>query len=316
MTKHSKNQTIFEEGQPVKSRRARIKQLRPRVVAAVVFALIGLGAAIWTLAPSGAQNAKVAGRATRYEERLDYFGVQRDEIAPIPDDEFERITSPAAVASTMTRVQLHFESSSQQVEILAAMPADSRLAFSKSAALALAPFLLGDLDQHLKNVETLGGTQPQSEADWNSVRFRWKYANELMAFTALAPDRAEVVVRRTADTPLDKLDHIRTGYRFGMKDPGGDATRTTARFPEISNWDKEDSGLDVFMARVPVHILMKKSGDTRLGIIFVSMAQNPKTGAWQPAEIGIYHDDVNDPVFRSIEEVDAYIEYMPATLWM
>jgi len=288
--------------------------LSTRSIVAGSIAIIGIAAVAWTF--WGRHPAAPRREPANLEEKLAMFGLSRDDISPIPDTAFSTIHNADDVDLAMSQMQERLAHLTGGVDGLGSLPVEVQQSFARAATLAIAPFLTGDMDQLIKNERLLGGALPDSDEAWRRLRFRWEHNNANMDFTSIAPDWCQAIVRRRVDVGTDRFGHLKAGYQIGMKKPGAHTTRTTERFPNIAHWDKDGQALDVYEARVPIKILMKKSGDTRLGMIGVSLAQNPETGQWQPAEIRLYHDDSNNPEFRSIDEVRAYMDYMPGNLHM
>lgn len=288
-----------------------------RLIAAGSFALLGVGAGVWTMVrPAHTEHVEID-RAARSQRIFEHLGIADQPVTPVPDDGFIAMRSPAAFSDVLPRLRELFEERAAGVEILRDMPSDVRAGFAEAAVLAISPYLLVDFEMHLAHIDLLGGVPPRADPeDLRSVRFRWEHAHSRMGFTAIAPEFADVVVRGTRSEPPSKFAHIEIGRRFGMQEPGGSTTRTPHRYPGVAGWDKPDKALDAFFAHVPVKIHMKKAGDTRLGVIGVSLARNPETGGWQPVELRLFHDDANNPSFQTLEEVEAYLDFMPANLWM
>lgn len=284
-------------------------------------ALLVVAAGVWVTV---GRARHTHARTVRAEERramlMDMVGMSEDNVVPIPNGSFVEFSDTGGVEEVMPALEERFFIVSAQTPGLGKLTGESRRAFAEAAVLALEPFLADDFEMHMRHVEQLGGTLPDTDPDpeeaWRRVRFRWEFNSNRFVFTALAADRAQVDVRRTPSQRKDKFSYLKAGFDIGMAEPGGHTTKTTERFPGLKGWDEDGAGLAVYEARVPVRFFLKKLGQTRLGMLGVGMAQHPETGLWQPAEIRFIHDDAQDPEFHSREEVEAYMEILPGNLWM
>lgn len=297
------------------------RRRRPLVLVGVGLTVVVVAVTGWlAVQRSRHQHAVVQRLEAGAADIMADLGITPDQVHPIPDEAFVPYADGEEVAALMPGLRERFFARSATTPGLGDLPAETRRAFAEAAVLSLEPFLAGDFDMHMRHVEKLGGALPDTDPDpeeaWRRVRFRWGYNANRFVFTALAVDRAEVIVYRTPDQPADRFHAIRLGYRLGWLKPGGHPTKTTERYPGLKGWDEEGAGLAVYEARVPVEFFLKKLGQTRQGVLGVGMAQNPETGQWQPAIIRFYHDDTQNPEFRSEEEVKAYIKNLPGNLWM
>lgn len=313
---------IQQDESPTPTRRGpwrlfrRLNSPRGRVTLAACVALIGIGAALWSVTSHKRGNAAVAESIITFEDRLEFFGLTPDSIAPIPEDDFRPLDSPEDVDDAMQEMESLIVGQTGDIEGLRSLPIETQRSFAHAATLSIAPFLTGDLDQLLHNVELLGGVQPATDEEWNSLRFRWKYNNDRMKFAAIAPSHSYALLYQTQNAHVDRFEHMQAMYRIGIEEPGGHRSKTFERFPEVAEWDSRKHPLDAYEARVPVQLLMKMKGDTRLGMLGMVMAQNPTTGQWQPVLIRLFHDDKNNPKFQNVTEVREYMDYMPSNLWM
>jgi len=291
------------------------------VLTGAALAVMAVSVAGWiAVRRSQHQHMHVQRLEERAQNIMADMGITPDQIRPIAEEAFVGFSDGDGVSKLMPALTDRFFALSAQTPGLGDLPTETRRGFAEAATLSLEPFLADDFDMHMRHVQQLGGSLPNESPDpqeaWRQVRFRWGFNSNRFTFTALATDRAEVVLHRTPDQPADKFSGNKLGYRLGWLLPGGHISKTTERYPDLKGWDEDGAGLAVYEARVPVMFFLKKLGQTRQGVLGVGLARSPETEQWQPAVIRFYHDDTQNPDWRSREEIEAYLENLPGNLWM
>lgn len=266
-------------------------------------------------APSEA-GSKSATPEGEYEERLATYGVSLESVNPVTDDELVPMSEFSDPSTLIAALEERFIQGAGAVAGLRSRSIESQRSFATAAALAISPFLTGDLDQLLDHVALLGGTLPVGDDQWRTLRFGWTYNQDRMDILGVAPMRAGVVAAIANTQGDDGFEYMREALRIGMKNPVGHMTGTELRFPDVKKWETMRPAPDAFLARVPVQLKVAKTGEVVLGVIGMVMVFETSSGRWQPALIYFTHDDPKQPRFHSSVEADQYLKDSPGNLHM
>lgn len=279
------------------------------LVAGAAVALIGVGAVIWSISSHTRAPSRVLSFGNlSHDELVEHLGVDPGSIVEIEDSQFTPLESRADVDAAMLEMEAVLITRAAVTPGLREAGADVWREFAHASALAIAPFLTGDLDHLDVNVQTLGGVALDSEKDRARLQSLWN----LMRFPAAAPSRVEIAdgrieSRNDAVRIGDLLEGKRLALRMGMRLPGGRMTTTGGRFPLVARWDAIAAPLPAYECVLPVRLEVVRSGRVRVASIGIVMAREPERGLWQPALLVLRFDQTGDKMeFHSEEELTKY----------
>lgn len=295
---------------------------RNPLVVGIAVALIGVGAVIWTFSSSMENSPRVLSLGTSdHEALLAHLGVDPASIVGIEGSQFTSLGSREEIDEVMREFEAALIARASATPGLREAGLDAWRAFAHTSALAMAPFLTGDLDHLNENIRSLGGVAPDSEEAQARLQSRWNVMTNTMRFTAAAPVRAEIAdgyieSRNDAVRVGDFLEGKRMALRMGMRIPGGKISPTGTRFPAVARWDASDAPMEAYEAVLPVRLKILRTGGVRLASIGIVMAHEPAGRRWQPALIILRFDQAGDKMeFHSEEELTRYsIKYRPGNL--
>lgn len=298
--------------------------LRNPLVGAVVVALVGVVAVIWSMSSYTGNASTVLSLGTAdHDALLARLDVDPASVVDIDESAFIPIQGLDDVDEVMREFEMALIARAAATPGLRDAGIETWREFAGASTRIMAPFLTGDLNHLNENILTLGGAAPDTEEAQARLQSRWNVVTNTMQFTTAAPARVEIVdgrieSRNNAVRPGDAFDGKRLALRMGMRIPGGQMSTTGSRFPDVAAWDATDAPMEAYEVVLPVRLKHLKDGRVRLASIGVVMARGPIGGRWQPTMIILRFDQAGDQLeFHSQEELIKYaINHRPGNLHM
>lgn len=237
-----------------------------RLIAAMVVALIGVGAVVWTgIRLFGGQPSVASALPQLAPEDVDGPRFYEDD--------------PAGDAVALDTLRISLKDSTIRSNTLDRFSGEAKSTFAEAAWAAISPILSGSFEEFVQSTQTLG--DPVDVDD--KLKKSWSLFTNQNAVDSIASE--EIVIEMFAidgqkrSLYEDGKRLIRTGY-------GGIATHINDdRYSDVASYNSRS--LDVVEVRSLVK--MKNKGKLFDAVVGVAMAWDPIKRRWQPVEFRVYH---------------------------
>lgn len=286
------------------SARFRFGALRRGLLAAMAFAVAGVGVLVWVATTRLGVGRGATEEIAPNHAPLGDFTVPSS-LDPMFVDGHMPLDSDSAVHEARSAFAAGARQSIEQAESARSLSPNDRAALADAAVAIVAPYLTWDLDQYIQNTSALGAA-PHTDESRRQLVSSWQFNQSRLRFESIAP--ASIEFRRFPGSNEKSLGEDAVYMlELGMVNPQVHwSPGNKVRFPAVINAQDADGPL--FEMRVPV-ILKLTNGESRAALIGVALARNPQTDSWQPLEVRLYHEtSENRPSTYEAAQKQALVE--------